>query len=150
MAGGGAGQGVNQAQIAQLSQALQGYGQGATGQGINSNYMQYPQPGQGQNFQQPSPPPQYQPQGQAQTGQGQTQIGQTNPSAGPDGGNAMTQGYGDQTAAMQTPLGAGSQPLQVPMQGSKPLNMSQFRPQQGLQIQGNPTSQVVGQGQQNG
>lgn len=112
--------------------------------------------GQGQNFQ-PPPPMQGQGQnpwqgqgqnpwhGQTQSGQGQTQIGQTNPSAGPDGGNAMAQGYGAQSSPMQVPLGAGSQPYQ----GAPPM-MSQFRPQQGLQIQGNPTSQVVGQGQQNG
>ena len=133
-----AGGGVNTQQLSQLLSQ-----QGAGNFNNTANTGAPP----AQNF---TPPPQYQPQGQAQSGQDQTQIGQTNPSAGPDGGGAPTQGYGDQTAAMQTPLGAGSQPLQIPMLGNKPLNMSQFRPQQGLQVQGNPTSQVVGQGQQNG
>ena len=141
---------LGNSQVPQLQQILQqlqsGQGQSwATPSNYASTNQNFSQP-----FQQPSAAPQYQPQGQTQSGQDQTQIGQTNPSAGPDGGGAPTQGYGDQTAAMQTPLGAGSQPLQIPMQGNKPLNMSQFRPQQGLQVQGNPTSQVVGQGQQNG
>jgi hypothetical protein len=47
--------------------------------------------------------------------------------------------------------GVGGQPTQMQMplqQGNKPLNMSQFSPQQGLQIQSNPTSQVVQKPQQ--
>ena len=45
----------------------------------------------------------------------------------------------------QTPLQPQAQPLQ---QGNKPLGLGQFQQPQGLQIQGNPTSQVVQRPQQ--
>ena len=42
--------------------------------------------------------------------------------------------------------GVGGQPvtqMQTPLQGGNPPSLSQYRPQQGLQIQGNPTSMPV-------
>lgn len=47
-------------------------------------------------------------------------------------------GVGGQPTQMQTPL----------QQGNKPLGLGQFQQPQGLQIQGNPTSQVVQRPQQ--
>lgn len=53
-------------------------------------------------------------------------------------GSGSDGGVGGQPAPMQTPL----------QQGNKPLGISQFQQPQGLQIQGNPTSQVVQRPQQ--
>ena len=53
-------------------------------------------------------------------------------------GSGSDGGVGGQPAPMQSPL----------QQGNKPLGLAQFQQPQGLQIQGNPTSQVVQRPQQ--
>jgi hypothetical protein len=71
---------------------------------------------------------------------------------GPDaGGNYVGASMGFDGSGSDA--GVGGQPVnqvQTPLQqqGNKPIGLSQFRPQQGLQIAGNPTSQVVQRPQQ--
>ena len=60
-------------------------------------------------------------------------------------GSGSDGGVGGQPAPMATPLSQGSTPMP---QGNKPLGIAQFQQPQGLQIQGNPTSQVVQRPQQ--
>lgn len=101
-------------------------------------------------------------QGQGQPNQPQ-QLASTQFNGGPDSGadyasanmgfdnSGSDGGVGGQPAPMQTPLGsppsgmASGLPSQ---QGNKPLGIAQFQQPQGLQIQGNPTSQVVQRPQQ--
>lgn len=101
-------------------------------------------------------------QGQGQLNQ-PPQLASTQFNGGPDSGGDYASanmgfdnsgsdgGVGGQPAPMQTPLGsppsgmASGLPQQ---QGNKPLGIAQFQQPQGLQIQGNPTSQVVQRPQQ--
>lgn len=147
MAGGG--QGVSQAQVSQLGNMLQSAGQpgGSMSSPTQSSYNNFASPNQ--NF---------------MTYQGQGQPNQ--PSSGLFGATQPVQGYdvpdvtgsnvsnnmgfdgsgsdagvaGQPVNQPQTPLQPPTQPLQ---QGNKPLGLAQFQSPQGLQIQGNPTSQVV-------
>lgn len=138
MAGGGQG-----------APAPQGYADGGM---VQSGYNNFASPNQ-QGFMQ------YQGQGQLN----QPQLTPTQFNGGPnDGGpypatnmgfdnSGSDGGVGGQPAPMQTPLGsppsgmASGLPQQ---QGNKPLGIAQFQQPQGLQIQGNPTSQVVQRPQQ--
>lgn len=144
MAGGGQGAGPTQG-----GQIPTGYADGGMVQSgynnfasPNQNFMQYPQQGQ------LNQPP---------------QLASTQFNGGPDSGGSYAPmdmgfdnsgsdgGVGGQPAPMQTPLGsppsgmASGLPSQ---QGNKPLGIAQFQQPQGLQIQGNPTSQVVQRPQQ--
>lgn len=98
----------------------------------NSNFMSYPQQGQ------PN-----QPQGMSNT----LPPVQSEPS--PDTGGmspSNTMGYDNSGSD----AGIGGQPvtqMQTPLQGQPP-SLSQYMPQQGLQIQGNPTSMPVQRPQQ--
>ena len=106
------------------------------------NFMQYQ--GQGQ----PNQPP---------------QLASTQYNGGPDSGtdyapanmgfdnSGSDGGVGGAPAPMQTPLGSppsGMTSGLPQVQGNKPLGLAQFQQPQGLQIQGNPTSQVVQRPQQ--
>ena len=149
MAGGG--QGVN---LSQVPQMLQNAGQSGSGSPLNTqsaynnfaspnqNFMTY----QGQGA--PNQPP---------------QLASTQYNGGPDSGNDYAPanmgfdnsgsdgGVGGQPAPMMTPLGSPPSGMTSGLpqaQGNKPLNFSQFQQPQGLQIQGNPTSQVVQRPQQ--
>jgi hypothetical protein len=135
MAGGGQG-----AQLQQLLQQQQGSMGGATPP-MDLNSYASPNPGfmqyQGQG--QPNQPPAL-----------SNALPATQAMAGPDGGGDYASanlgfdgsgsdgGIGGQPAPMQTPL----------QQGNKPLGLAQFQQPQGLQIAGNPTSQVVQRPQQ--
>ena len=104
----------------------------------NQNFMQYPQQGQ-PNQQQDTPP--------VLSGN----LPATPYAGGPDGGAGYTPtNMGFDNSGSDG--GVGGQPvnqMQTPLQqGNKPINMSQFQPPQGLQIQGNPTSQIVQRPQQ--
>jgi len=95
-------------------------------------------------------------QGQGQPNQPQSPLGMMPPApqamGGPDmgadyapsntgfDGSGSDAGVGGQPAPMQSPLGSMNNPTQ---QGNKPLGLAQFQQPQGLQIQGNPTAQVV-------
>lgn len=66
-------------------------------------------------------------------------------------GSGSDGGVGGQPAPMQTPLGSPPSGMTSGLpqqQGNKPLGLGQFQQPQGLQIQGNPTSQVVQRPQQ--
>lgn len=91
------------------------------------------------------------------------QLMSTQYNGGPDSGNdyaSMNMGFdnsgsdggvGGAPAPMQTPLGAPPSGMASGLpqqQGNKPLSFSQFQQPQGLQIQGNPSSQVVQRPQQ--
>jgi len=102
-------------------------------------------------------------QGQGQLNQPQQQLAATQYNGGPDSGSDYAPanmgfdgsgsdgGVGGQPAPMQTPLGSPPSGMTSGLpqaQGNKPLGFAQFQQPQGLQIQGNPTSQVVGRPQQ--
>ena len=145
MAGGG--QGANQMQGTQAP--MQGYADGGLTQNPYNNFA--------------SPTNQgfmtYQGQGQYN----QPQLTSTQYNGGPDSGNDYAPanmgfdgsgsdgGVGGAPAPMQTPLGSPPSGMASGLpqaQGNKPLGMAQFQQPQGLQIQGNPTSQVVQRPQQ--
>jgi len=137
MAGGS--QGVGGSQASQLAQALQQYQGQSMNPGNyaspNQNFMQYPQQGQPNQptalTQQP-PPVQQQPSPDMNGSYAPTDTGFD--------GSGSDAGIGGQPVTqMQTP---------VQWQGNKPPSMSQFTQPQGLQIQGNPTSQTVQRPQQ--
>lgn len=124
----------------------------ADGGAVQSGYNNFASPNQ-QGFMQYQGQGQYnQPQGQPNSPQ--SPLGMTPPappaSGGPDSGaeyapanmgfdgSGSDAGIGGQPAPMQSPL----------QQGNKPLGLAQFQQPQGLQIQGNPTSQVVQRPQQ--
>ena len=101
-------------------------------------------------------------QGQGQLNQ-PPQLTQTQYSGGPDAGadyapanigfdnSGSDGGVGGAPAPMQTPLGAAPSGMTSGLpqaQGNKPLGLAQFQQPQGLQIQGNPSSQVVQRPQQ--
>jgi hypothetical protein len=98
-------------------------------------------------------------QGQGQPNQPNV-LPSTQPMVGPDGGgdyapanmgfdnSGSDGGVGGQPTVMQTPLSGNSATANAMAQGNKPMGLAQFRPQQGLQIAGNPTSQVVQRPQQ--
>lgn len=139
MAGGS--QGANPSYTAQMQQLLQQNAGGSmspsTYASPNQNFMQYPQQGQ-PNQPNPQPPP----------------FGATpqneNFMQGPDvTGNLPGGGMGFDNSGSDGGVGGQPAPMQSPLQqGNKPLNISQFQQPQGLQIQGNPTSQVVQRPQQ--
>jgi hypothetical protein len=102
-------------------------------------------------------------QGQGQPNQPQQQLAQTQYNGGPDAGadyapanmgfdgSGSDGGVGGQPAPMMTPLGSPPSGMTSGLpqaQGNKPLGMAQFQQPQGLQIEGNPTSQVVQRPQQ--
>ena len=110
----------------------------------NQNFMQYPQQGQ---LNQPPQPTTQQETPPVLSGN----LPTTPYAGGPDGGAGYTPtNMGFDNSGSDG--GVGGQPvnqMQTPLQqGNKPLSLSQFRPQQGLQIQGNPTSQIVQRPQQ--
>lgn len=146
MAGGS--QGANPSYTAQMQQLLQQNVGGSMSPSSyaspNQNFMQYPQ--QGQLNQSP-----------------QSQLSSTQFNGGPNGGgpypatnmgfdnSGSDGGVGGQPAPMQTPLGSPPSGMTSGLpqqQGNKPLGLGQFQQPQGLQIQGNPTSQVVQRPQQ--
>jgi hypothetical protein len=146
MAGGSQGAGGSQAgQLQQLLQQYQGQPMNPSNYATpNQNFMQYPQ--QGQLNQSPQP-----------------QLASTQYNGGPDSGanyapanmgfdgSGSDGGVAGQPAPMQTPLGSPPSGMTSGLpqaQGNKPLGLGQFQQPQGLQIQGNPTSQVVGRPQQ--
>ncbi len=139
MAGGG--QGANLPQAAQLQQLLQQQStMGSTTPPVgmsnyaspNQSFMQYQ--GQGQPNQPDSVP--------LLTSQPPTVQNDGGPDAGASyAGNSMGfDGSGSDSGVGGQPVNQVQTPLQ---QGNKPMGLAQFRPQQGLQIAGNPTSQVV-------
>ena len=145
MAGGS--QGVGGSLAGQLQQLVQ-QNQGGPTYGLsnyaspNQNFMQYPQqgqPNQGNSPQLQTPAPAL-----------NNQFSSVQNIGGPDvGGNYAPTDMGFDNSGSDG--GGSGQPtqMQTPLQqGSKPPSMSQFRPPQGLQIQGNPTSQVVQRPQQ--
>ena len=152
MAGGG-GQGLSQ-------QAQQVLGSAAGQQPVsnyaspnNQGFMQYPQQGQPNQPGPSAPPAPGNPQG-VTPGTPPPTIGATpqnqNFMTGPDatgnmpGGNEGFDGSGSDGG-----VGGAPAPMQTPLQqGNKPLGLAQFQQPQGLQIQGNPTSQVVQRPQQ--
>lgn len=130
MSGGGS-QGFSDQQAAQLAQLLQQNAGGINASNYassNQNFMQYPQQGQPN---QPVNPQTY---------------------ASPDitgnasGVNMGFDGSGSDAGVAGQPVNQMQNPLQG--QGNKPLSFSQFQQPQGLQIQGNPTSQIVQRPQQ--
>jgi hypothetical protein len=142
MAGGG-GQGVD---LSQLQQSLSGGANSQSGYNNyaapNQNFMSYQgqgQPNQPQGITPGTPPPAF-----GATPQNQNFMSGPDVTGNMPGGNegfdgsGSDGGVGGQPAPMQSPL----------QQGNKPLGMSQFQQPQGLQIQGNPTSQVVQRPQQ--
>lgn len=136
MAGGS--QGVGGSQAGQLQQLLQQYQGQPMNPGNyaspNQNFMQYPQQGQ------PNQP--------------QSPLGMSAPSTPTNGGPDMGAGYapanvGFDGSGSDAGIGGQPAPMQSPIQqGNKPLGLAQFQQPQGLQIQGNPTSQVVQRPQQ--
>lgn len=139
MAGGS--QGVGGSQAGQLQQLLQQYQGQPMNPGNyaspNQNFMQYPQQGQ-PNAQSPAPLTDMPPPVQAQ--QSPDNGGSFAPANMGFDGSGSDAGVGGQPVnQMQSP---------VQWQGTKPPNMSNFQQPQGLQIQGNPTSQVVQRPQQ--
>lgn len=121
-----------------------GVGQGSfpTSQSMvspNQNFMQYPQQGQpNQSYQPPSPVTNQLPPVQGYAGPDVTGNSASS-NMGYDGSGSDAGVAGQPVNQMQTP---------VQWQGNKPPSLSQFSPQQGLQIQGNPTSQIVQRPQQ--
>ena len=109
----------------------------------NAPSMQYPQQGQS-NQPQPGASPAAPPILSDQLPSTPQQIG------GPDvTGNAPGENMGFDNSGSDA--GVGGQPvnqMQTPMQGTRPPTMSQYMTPQGLQIQGNPTSQMVQRPQQ--
>ena len=145
MAGGGQGAGPSQG-----GQVPTGYAEGGMVQNPYNNFASPNMQGfmtyQGQG--QPNQPP---------------QLASTQYNGGPDSGNMYAPtdmgfdgsgsdgGVGGQPAPMQTPLGSPPSGMTSGLpqqQGNKPLGISQFQQPQGLQIQGNPTAQVVQRPQQ--
>ena len=117
----------------------------------NAPSLQYPQQGQPNQPQgEGAPPAPQSPQGNNppilsnQLPSTPQQIG------GPDvTGNAPGEDMGFDKSGSDA--GVGGQPvnqMQTPMQGTRPPTMSQYMTPQGLQIQGNPTSQMVQRPQQ--
>ena len=130
MAGGGQG-----------APAPQGYADGGMVQSGYNNFASPNQPGfmqyQGQG--QPNQPPPF-----GATPQNQNFM------SGPDAtGNLPGGSMGFDGSGSDGGIGGAPAPMQSPLQqGNKPLNIAQFQQPQGLQIQGNPTSQVVQRPQQ--
>ncbi len=104
----------------------------AYGGAVDAGFMQYPY--QGQPNQPDSVP--------LLTSQPPTVQNDGGPDAGASyAGNSMGfDGSGSDSGVGGQPVNQVQTPLQ---QGNKPMGLAQFRPQQGLQIAGNPTSQVV-------
>jgi len=131
MAGGGQG-----------APAPQGYADGGM---VQSGYN---------NFASPNQPGFMQYQGQGQPNQPQSPLGMTPPMAPTTGGPDSGAGYAPVNTGFDgsgSDAGVGGQPapMQSPLQqGNKPLGIAQFQQPQGLQIHGNPTSQVVQRPQQ--
>jgi hypothetical protein len=106
----------------------------------NQGFMTYQ--GQGQYNQpqgQPNQPPPF-----GATPQNQNFM------SGPDATGDMPNGnMGFDNSGSDGGIGGAPAPMQTPLQqGNKPLGIAQFQQPQGLQIQGNPTSQVVQRPQQ--
>lgn len=131
MAGGSQGAGGSQAgQLQQLLQQYQGQPMNPGNYASpNQNFMQYPQQGQ------PNQP--------------QSPLGMTPPAPPINGGPDSGAGYapvntGFDGSGSDAGIGGQPAPMQSPLQqGNKPLGIAQFQQPQGLQIQGNPTAQVV-------
>ena len=137
MAGGSQGAGGSQAgQLQQLLQQYQGQPMNPGNYASpNQNFMQYPQQGQ------PNPPI-------AQTSSPMTpQPPPTAAIGGPDitgnypSSNMGFDGSGSDAGVGGHPVNQMQSPVQ--WQGTKPPSMANFQQPQGLQIAGNPTSQVV-------
>jgi hypothetical protein len=130
MAGGGQG-----------APAPQGYADGGMVQSGYNNFASPNQQGfmqyQGQG--QPNQPPPF-----GATPQNQNFM------SGPDAtGNMPNGNMGFDNSGSDGGIGGQPAPMQTPLQqGNKPLGIAQFQQPQGLQIQGNPTSQVVQRPQQ--
>lgn len=110
-------------------------------QGYPASFMGYPQQGQPNAPQQPFIP-------QPQASQPSPLTATPPPvqaNQSPDiTGNAPGENMGFDKSGSDA--GVGGQPvtqMQTPLQGGNPPSLSQYRPQQGLQIQGNPTSMPV-------
>ena len=107
----------------------------------NQNFMPYPQQGQPNQPQPgaPSAPPPVLSQSLPST------TAMNGPDAGGDyaGANMGFDNSGSDGGVGGNPVNGMQTPLQ---QGNKPVGMAQFMSPQGLQIQGNPTSQVVNRG----
>lgn len=111
----------------------QGY---ADGGAVGAGFMQYPYQGQPN---QPNVLPPTQHMSGPDSGGAYPPANMGFDNSGSDGG------VGGQPTMMQTPLSdtSGTANALAQPQGNKPLGIAQFMPQQGLQIAGNPTSQVV-------
>lgn len=151
MAGGGQGAGAAQGnagippQQAAIGQAaLQGYNPQALMQQLNAmssspSPMQYPQQGQ------PNQPMSFGLLGNTPPVQGYDVPDAT----GRDPSNNMGfDGSGSDSGVAGRPVDIPQNPLQPSQQGNKPLGLAQFQQPQGLQIAGNPTSQIVQRPQQ--
>lgn len=110
----------------------------------NAPSMQYPQQGQSNQPQSGAPQQPTPPTLSSQVPSTPQQIG------GPDvSGTTAGENMGFDNSGNDG--GIGGQPvnqIQTPLQGGGPLSVSQFMSPQGLQIQGNPTSQMVQRPQQ--
>lgn len=148
----GRGLGVNSVSTpsqAPTSANLQSFADGGMLQNPMSNYatsaqnfMQYQ--GQGQPNQPQGITPGVQPPAFGATPQNQNFM------SGPDAtGNLPGGSMGYDNSGSDGGIGGAPAPMQSPLQqGNKPLNIAQFQQPQGLQIQGNPTAQVVQRPQQ--
>ena len=101
----------------------------------NQNFMQYPQQGQINQPQNASISP--------MTAQPPTTslIGGPDMTGNSPASNMGFDGSGSDAGVGGHPVNQMQSPVQ--WQGNKPPSMSNFQPSKGLQIQGNPTSQVV-------
>lgn len=105
----------------------------------SSGFMQYPQQGQ------PNQPMSFGLLGNTPPVQGYDVPDAT----GRDPSNNMGfDGSGSDSGVAGRPVDIPQNPLQPSQQGNKPLGLAQFQQPQGLQIAGNPTSQIVQRPQQ--
>jgi hypothetical protein len=107
----------------------------------NQNFMQYPQQGQ------PNQPTQQQDFMPVLASQTPPVVNTGGPNAGGDypSTNMGFDGSGSDSGVGGQPVTQPQTPLQ---QGNKPIGLNQYRPQQGFQIQGNPTASYVQNPQQ--
>ena len=115
----------------------------------SQNLMNYPQQGQANQWNQPPQAPQSGATQQAPNSVMSSNLPSVQGDQSPDmGGMSPVNNMGYDNSGSDA--GIGGQPvnqMQTPLQGQPP-SLAQYRPQQGLQIQGNPTSMPVQYSQQ--